>query len=71
MFERMPMLAAALVVVLPACSGTNEVTRASPSTFVVSAQYGSLDGSWDRAQREATAKAEKYCAVKGQQFVID
>lgn len=66
---RRRILAAALVVVLSAC-GTGEVFQASPSTFVVSAQYGSLNGSWDRAQREATAKGMKYCEAKGEQFVL-
>lgn len=62
-------IAAALVVVLSAC-GTGEVYQASPSTFVVTSQHGVLDGSWDASQRDATAKATKYCEAKGGQFVF-
>ena len=62
MIGRMLALAAALVIVLSACGTTGEVKQASSSTFVVSAQYGSLDGSWERAQREATAKARAVAA---------
>ena len=61
--------AAAFVVLLSAC-GTGEVRQTNPSTFVVSSQYGSLNGSWARAQSEATEKATKYCAAKGKEFVL-
>ncbi len=57
------------LVALAAC-GTGEVRQKDPSTYVVSSQYGSLNGSWDRAQKEATAKGTKFCSEKGQQFVL-
>ena len=69
MINRMSILAVAFPLALSAC-GTGEVKQTSPSTFVVSAQYGSMNGSWARAQQEATEKAMKYCAAKSQQFVL-
>src|SRR5258708_15195542 len=57
------------LVALAAC-GTGEVRQKDPSTYVVYSQYGSLNGSWDRAQKEATAKGTKFCSEKGQQFVL-
>jgi hypothetical protein len=69
MIGRIRILAAVFVLVLSAC-GTGEVREVSPSTFVVSSQYGSLNGSWDRAQQEANAKAMQYCEAKGEQFIL-
>ncbi len=53
--------------VLTAC-GTSGVTKNPNSTFTVSAQYGSLNGSWDRAQREAVEKAQQHCDQMGLQY---
>ncbi len=55
------------VLMLTAC-GTAGVTRNPNSTFTVSAQYGSLNGSWDRAQREAMQKAQEHCEQLGLQY---
>lgn len=42
--------------------GTTDVYRIQGSdSYTVSAQYGSLNGSWQRASLEATGKAESYC----------
>lgn len=55
------------VLMLTAC-GTTSVIRNPNSTFTVSAQYGSLNGSWDRAQREAVEKAQQHCEQMGLQY---
>ena len=52
---------------LTAC-GTTDVVRNPNATFTVSAQYGSLNGSWDRAQREAVEKAQQHCEQMGLQY---
>jgi hypothetical protein len=55
---------------LVGCTGITDVTQTSPTTYSVSAQYGSLDGSWDRARNEAAAKAAQFCRAKGQQVAL-
>jgi hypothetical protein len=59
------VLLTVLFVALSAC-GTADVIQTSPTTYSVSAQYGSLNGSWGRAKDEATAKATQFCKAKGQ-----
>lgn len=56
-----------LLVLLSAC-GTTGVNEISPSTYSVSAQYGSLNGSWARARQDAVAKANDFCAAKRQTY---
>jgi capsule polysaccharide export protein KpsE/RkpR len=48
--------------------GTSEVFKNPDSTLRVAAQYGSLNGSWDRAQIEAVTKAKQHCQQMGMQF---
>jgi hypothetical protein len=55
----------ATMVLLAGC-GTTGVTVLSQSTYSVSAQYGSLSGSWARARQEAVEQAKEFCAGKGQ-----
>jgi hypothetical protein len=51
--------------------GTSEVIKNPTSNgYVVSAQYGSLNGSWSRATQEAADKAKEYCAASGKQFLF-
>jgi hypothetical protein len=57
------------IAVLSGC-GTTSVNELSPSTFSVSAQYGALNGSWDRAQQEAVAKAKEFCAAKKETYTF-
>ncbi len=56
-----------LIALLTAC-GTNEVIKNPNNTFSSSAQYGSLNGSWDRAQTDAVAKANEFCSKNGQAY---
>jgi hypothetical protein len=63
------LIAALLPVLLNGC-GTAEVVQTSPTTYSVSAQFGSLNGSWDRAKSEATAKATQFCEARGQQVAL-
>src|SRR5450755_3010505 len=64
--------AIALPIVLVSLSGcgTSAVKELSPSTYSVSAQYGSMNGSWGRAQTEAIAKAKEFCAAKRETFSL-
>jgi hypothetical protein len=57
------------VALLSAC-GTADVVQTSQTTYSASAQYGSVNGSWDRARDEAIAKATQFCAAKGQQVAL-
>jgi len=57
------------VFALAAC-GTNGVMEISSSTYSVSAQYGSMNGSWGRARQEAVAQAKELCAAKGQTYTL-
>jgi outer membrane biogenesis lipoprotein LolB len=63
------VLVVVILAVLSGC-GTTTVNELSPSTFSVSAQYGALNGSWDRAQKEAVAKGKEFCAAKGETFAF-
>src|SRR2546427_800622 len=63
------LIAALLAVLLNGC-GTAEVVQTSPTTYSVSAQFGSLNGSWDRAKSEATAKATQFCEARGQRLAL-
>jgi hypothetical protein len=58
-----------LVVLLSAC-GTTDVVQTSQTTYSASAQYGSFNGSWDRARDEAAARAKQFCAAKGEQVAL-
>jgi hypothetical protein len=58
-----------LVVFLVGC-GTSEVVKGPNSTYTVSAQYGSLNGSWGRASQEAMQRAQFFCDVKDEKFVF-
>lgn len=50
--------------------GTSEVTKSINSTYIVSAQYGSVNGSWGRASREALEKRNMFCENKGKKFIF-
>lgn len=58
-----------LALVAAGC-GTTRVTVLSQSTYSVSAQYGSLNGSWARAREDAVAKAQEFCAAKKQTYAL-
>jgi hypothetical protein len=58
------------LAILSGCGTTGAVNELGPATFSVSAQYGAMDGSWDRAQREAVAKGKEFCAAKGETFAF-
>lgn len=57
-----------LMSVFLASCGTTEVVRNENNTYTVSAQYGAMNGSWDRAQSEAKQKASQFCAQSGLQY---
>lgn len=59
-----------LPLLLIAC-GTSEVIKHPTSNgFVVSAQYGALNGSWSRASQEAVGKAKSFCDARGERYVF-
>jgi hypothetical protein len=60
-----------LLFVLSACgSDSGEFVQNSPTTYSVSAEYGSSMGGWDRAKDYATAKATQFCERGGQQLAL-
>lgn len=59
-----------LVLPMLASCGTAEVVRRADSNYSVSSQYGSVNGSWDRASTEAVAKAEQYCSAQGLKYIF-
>ena len=60
-----------LFVLLSACgSDSAQVIQNSPTTYSVSAEYGSSMGGGDQAKVEATAKATQFCERAGQQVAL-
>ena len=56
-------------VLLSAC-GSADVIQNSPTTYSVSAEYGSSYGGWDHAKLAATAKATQFCERAGKQVAL-
>jgi hypothetical protein len=54
---------------LTAC-GTSEISRNANETYTVSAQFGSVNGSWRRASIEANQKAFVFCEGRGEKAVV-
>jgi hypothetical protein len=63
------VLVAFTIVVLAGCK-TSDINRGADPTYAVSAQYGSLNGGWERASQEAMQKANSFCDKKGRKFVF-
>jgi hypothetical protein len=60
-----------LFFVISACgSNSGEFIQNSPTTYSVSAEYGSSMGGGDQAKVEATAKATQFCERAGQQLSV-
>jgi hypothetical protein len=59
-----------LFILLNACGSADEVIQNSPTTYSVSAEYGSTMGGWDRAKEYATSKATQFCERAGQQVAL-
>lgn len=58
-------------VLLSACaSAEDNVIQNSPTTYSVSAEYGSSYGGWDHAKLAATAKATQFCERAGKQVAL-
>jgi hypothetical protein len=58
-------------VLLSACSSAvDNVIQNSPTTYSISAEYGSSYGGWDHAKYDATAKATQFCERSGKQFAL-
>ena len=60
----------ASALVLVACGTSEVIKNPTANGYVVSAQYGALNGSWTRATQEAAEKAKEYCAANGKQFLF-
>jgi hypothetical protein len=63
------ILVAFTIVLLMGCK-TSDISKGANSTYAVSAQYGSLNGGWERASQEAMRKASSICEKKGRRFVF-
>ncbi len=61
------LIYASFVLMLSAC-GTGEIIKNPNDTYSSTAQYGSLNGSWTRAQTDAIAKANEFCSKNGQSY---
>jgi hypothetical protein len=58
-------------VLLSACSSADDkVIQNSPTTYSVSAEWGSAYGGFDAAKAEVTAKAMQFCDRAGKQFAL-
>ena len=57
------------LVMLAAC-GTTDVIKKIDDAYTVSAQYGSLNGSWDRAAKDAMDKAIVFCEERREKIII-
>ena len=55
---------------LVGCGTTEVIKNAHTNSYSVSAQYGSLNGSWARSSKEAGEKAMDYCQSMGKKFVF-
>jgi hypothetical protein len=55
---------------LMGCGTTEVIRNAHTNSYSVSAQYGSINGSWTRASKEAGEKAIDYCKSMGKKFVF-
>ena len=62
-------LACAVSFLILGC-GTTEITKTVDDMYTVAAQYGSANGSWDRASKEANEKALVFCEGKRQSLVL-
>ena len=60
----------ATLLILAGCGTSEVIKNPTANGFVVSAQYGALNGSWTRASQEAAEKAKAYCEANGKQFVF-
>jgi hypothetical protein len=57
------------VVMLVGC-GTTDVIKRADDTYTVSSQYGSLNGSWDRAAKDAMDKAVAFCDGRRERILV-
>jgi hypothetical protein len=58
-------------VLLSACGSADVgVIQNSPTTYSVSAEYGSSWGGWDRAKYENTGRATQFCERAGKQVAL-
>lgn len=58
-----------ILLTLGGC-GTAEVSKKINDTYTVTSQYGSMNGSWDRAAKESLEKAVVYCEGRRQRMIL-
>ncbi len=68
-FSARAALIAFFLLVLSGC-GSTEIMKNIDDTYTVAAQYGSANGSWDRASKEANERAMIYCEGKGLKLAV-
>lgn len=59
----------ATVVVLSGCTTSTGVLPAGPDTYTLTERAAPILGGSDKAEQSALAKANKFCADQGRQFV--
>ena len=57
-------------LILAGCGTSEVIKNPTANGYVVSAQYGALNGSWGRASQEAVEKAKAYCQASGKQYIF-
>jgi hypothetical protein len=58
------------LAILSGCGTTEVIKNPTSNGYLVSSQYGALNGSWDRASAEAMEKGRAYCVAQGKQFEL-
>lgn len=59
-----------IILFLYGCMGTGDVLKRDESTYYVSSKYGSINGSWERATREASKKGHDFCSGQRKKFIF-
>ncbi|MDA8816157.1 hypothetical protein N9N68_02955 [Gammaproteobacteria bacterium] len=57
------------VLIISSC-GTTPMRTAADGTYTISAQYGSLNGSWERASSSVNEQALNFCNESGKKVVV-
>ena len=68
--NKVTFLSLGAALLLSACGTSEVIKNPTANGYVVSAQYGALNGSWTRATQEAADKARAFCEAAGKQFLF-
>lgn len=57
------------ILIISGC-GTTPMRTSADGTYTISAQYGSLNGSWERASSSVNEQAFNFCNESGKKVVV-